>query len=35
MPDETGKLTQEEYARVNAWLTSFGKTPFILSLIHI
>jgi hypothetical protein len=29
MPDETGKLTQEEYTKVNAWLTSFGKTPLI------
>lgn len=29
MPDETGKLTQEEYAKVNTWLTSFGKAPFI------
>jgi hypothetical protein len=29
MPDETGKLTTEDYARVNTWLTSFGKTPFI------
>jgi hypothetical protein len=29
MPDDTGKLTQEEYTKVDAWLTSFGKTPFI------
>jgi len=29
MPDDTGKLTQEEYLKVDAWLTSFGRTPFI------
>jgi hypothetical protein len=29
MPDETGKLTTEEYNKVNTWLTSSGKTPFI------
>jgi len=29
MPDETGKLTTEDYNKVNTWLTSFGKTPFI------
>jgi hypothetical protein len=29
MPDETGKLTTQEYAQVNTWLTSTGKTPFI------
>jgi len=29
MPNETGNLTPEEYTKVNTWLTSFGKTPFI------
>ena len=29
MPDETGKLTPEEYTKVHAWLTSLGKSPFI------
>jgi len=29
MPNETGNLTPEEYTKVNAWLTSFGRTPMI------